>query len=175
MVLKVTRRTMTVELILDQDKAEEIVRLGRELSDARNSRVKVEGGNTQATKIAERIESLRAESSASTLSLTLMALPYSKWARVLSDNTPDKTNPNSRDLVGMMADAIALMTVKAEVGGTKVPDDELSNEALHKTFDEMTDGQITVLVNAVFELNTGRADPKAAFDLASKIIGSSRS
>lgn len=93
---------------------------------------------------------------------------------MLADNTPDKKDQNSRDLVGVVSDAVAGMVVDATIGGEPVPDDDLSKEALHDLFAEMTDGQITVLVSAVFELNTGRADPKAAFDLASKIISSSR-
>ena len=175
MTINVTRRTMSVEVILDQEKAERIVELGRELTAANNSRVKVEGGNPQAKKIAERISQLREDAGEYTLRLKLQALPYSKWRRVLEDNTPDMRHPEQRDIVGMIADSIALMAVEASVGGDPLPEQDLTPAALRESFEQMTDGQLTILSNAVLELNAGRADPKAAFDLASRTLGSSKS
>lgn len=177
MPINVTRRTMSVEVILDQEKAERIVELGRELTAANNSRVKVEGGNPQAKKIAERIERLRAEAEEETLHLTLRALPYSKWERVLAGNKAAGGNGRSQqyELVGVVSDSVALMAEEASVGGEPLPEQDLTPTALREAFGQMTDGQITPLVEAVYELNTRRADPKAAFDLASRTLDSSRS
>lgn len=173
MTITVKRRTETVNVVLDQEKAQELINLGKDLTNALNSRVKVEGGNPRARKLAQRIETLKAECAADTLTLELKALPFSKWRRVLEDNTPDPKKPYDRDLVGLAADAVAMMAVTAQVGGDPLPEQDLTAEALRKSFDEMTDGQLTIIVQAVMKLNGEAADPKAAFDLASKTLGSS--
>ena len=174
MPITVKRRTETINIVLDQEKAQEIINLGHDLNEANNSRVKVEGGNPRARKLAQRIETIKAECVADTLTLELQALPFSKWKRVLEDNTPDPKKPYDRDLVGLAADAVAMMAVNAMVGGDPLPEQDLTASALHAAFDEMTDGQLTIIVQAVMKLNGEAADPKAAFDLASKTLDSSR-
>lgn len=173
MPITVKRRTETVNVVLDQEKAQELINLGHDLTNALNSRVKVEGGNQRARKLAQRIEALKEECAADTLTLELRALPFSRWRRVLEDNTPDPKKPLDRDMVGLAADAVAQMAVNAMVGGEPLPEQDLTNDALRKAFDEMTDGQLTIIVQAVMKLNGEAADPKAAFDLASKTLGSS--
>lgn len=175
MPITVKRRSETVNVVLDQEKAQELINLGRDLTNALNSRVKVEGGNPRARKLAQQIETLKSECAADTLTLELQALPFSKWKRVLEDNTPDTKKPLDRDMVGLAADAVAQMAVNAMVGGDLLPEQDLTNDALRKAFGEMTDGQLTIIVQAVMKLNGEAADPKAAFDLASKTLGSSRS
>lgn len=174
MPITVKRRTETINIVLDQEKAQELINLGKDLTNALNSRVKVEGGNPRAHKLAQRIEALREECAADTLTLELRALPFSKWRRVLEDNTPDTKKPLDRDMVGLAADAVAQMAVTAMVGGEPLPEQDLTADELRKSFDEMTDGQLTIIVQAVMKLNGEAADPKAAFDLASKTLGSSR-
>lgn len=174
MPITVKRRSETVNVVLDQEKAQELINLGRDLTNALNSRVKVEGGNPRARKLAQRIEALKSECAADTLTLELQALPFSKWKRVLEDNTPDTKKPLDRDMVGLAADAVAQMAVNAMVGGDPLPEQDLTADELRKSFDEMTDGQLTIIVQAVMKLNGEAADPKAAFDLASKTLGSSK-
>lgn len=174
MTINVKRRTETINVILDQEKAQELINLGSDLTNALNSRVKVEGGNPRARKLAQRIEALKEECAADTLTLELRALPFSKWRRVLEDNTPDPKKPLDRDMVGLAADAVAQMAVTAMVGGDPLPEQDLTASALHAAFDEMTDGQLTIIVQTVMKLNGEAADPKAAFDLASKTLDSSR-
>ena len=174
MTITVKRRTETVNVVLDQEKAQEIINLGHDLNEANNSRVKVEGGNPRARKLAQRIEALKEECAADTLTLELQALPFSKWRRVLEDNTPDPKKPLDRDMVGLAADAVAMMAVTAMVGGDPLPEQDLTADALRKAFDEMTEGQLTIIVQTVIKLNGEAADPKAAFDLASKTLDSSK-
>lgn len=174
MPINVKRRNETINVVLDQEKAQELINLGHDLTNALNSRVKVEGGNQRARKLAQRIEELKEECAADTLTLELRALPFSKWQRVLEDNTPDPKKPLDRDMVGLAADAVAQMAVTAMVGGEPLPEQDLTNDALRKAFDEMTEGQLTIIVQTVIRLNGEAADPKAAFDLASKTLGSSR-
>lgn len=174
MPITVKRRSETVNVVLDQEKAQELINLGSDLNNALNSRVKVEGGNPRARKLAQRIEALKSECAADTLTLELQALPFSKWKRVLEDNTPDTKKPLDRDMVGLAADAVAQMAVNAMVGGDPLPEQDLTADELRKSFDEMTDGQLTIIVQAVMKLNGEAADPKAAFDLASKTLGSSK-
>ena len=173
MPITVKRRTETVNVVLDQEKAQEIINLGHDLNEANNSRVKVEGGNPRARKLAQRIETLKDECAADTLTLELRALPFSRWQRVLEDNTPDPKKPRERDMVGLAADAVSVMAVNAMVGGDPLPEQDLTADALHTAFDEMTDGQLGIIVAAIMRLNAEAADPKAAFDLASKTLGSS--
>lgn len=175
MPITVKRRTETINVVLDQEKAQELINLGKDLTNALNSRVKVEGGNPRSRKLAQKIEALKAECAADTLTLELRALPFSKWRRVLEDNTPDPKKPLDRDMVGLAADAVAQMAVTAMVGGELLPEQDLTTDELRKSFDEMTDGQLTIIVQAVMKLNGEAADPKAAFDLASKTLDSSRS
>lgn len=175
MPITVKRRSETVNVVLDQEKAQELINLGHDLTNALNSRVKVEGGNQRARKLAQKIEALKEECATDTLTLELKALPFSKWRRVLEDNTPDTKKPLDCDMVGLAADAVAMMAVTAMVGGEPLPEQDLTADELRKSFDEMTDGQLTIIVRAVIKLNGEAADPKAAFDLASKTLGSSRS
>lgn len=172
MAVTVKRRTSDIDVILDQEAAEHIVELGRRLNAASNSVVKVEGGNTRVRELAEEIERAKQAAETETLHLKLRALPYSKWLRVLVDNTPDKKKPYEQDLVGLLADAVCRMVVSARVGDAPIEGtDVASPESWKSLFDEMTDGQITIVRDAVMGLNTGVADPKAAFDLASRTLG----
>ena len=174
MPITVKRRTETINIVLDQEKAQDLINLGLDLTNALNSRVKVEGGNPRARKLAQQIETLKSECAADTLTLELRALPFSRWQRVLEDNTPDPKKPRERDMVGLAADSVAMMAVTAMVGGDPLPEQDLTASALHESFDEMTDGQLGIIVAAVMRLNAEAADPKAAFDLASKTLDSSK-
>ena len=151
-MLKVTRKTKQVDIILDQELAERIAMLGDQLArELTAEQVTEAGANNAAKRTAKRIEELRKQAEASTLVITLRAMGVSKWAQTLAANT---------------------VTNGATAGtrGKPVDDADLTKDALLTLFGEMTDGQFTPLWHAINELNGTVADPKAAFDLASKVL-----
>lgn len=173
MVLQVKRRTVSVDVILDQDKAQWIVELGERLARERSNGRQVEG-MVAGADTAKQIERLREDAREDTLTLELQALPYSQWRMVLEQNTPDRRKPYEHDLIGVTADSVSRMVQAATLGGSPVGEEDLTAEALHDMCDELTDGQLTILYRAVLDLNGKAADPKAAYDLASKTLNSSR-
>ena len=151
-MLKVTRRTREVDIILDQQIAEDIARLGDTLAEETTREQITEAGtNRQAKATARRIEELREQADAETLKLTLRALPVSKWAQALAAHRNDN---GTNDMFGTAAAALPLKT----------------EQAWRNLFDELTDGQFTPIWQAIAELNGTAADPKAAFDLASQVL-----
>lgn len=173
-MLKVTRRTREVDIILNQQIAEDIARLGDTLSEETTREQITEAGtNRQAKATAKRIEQLREQADAETLKLTLRALPVSKWAQTLAANTVTAGNAaGTRDMFGTAAAALPLMLDSATIGGKPVADEDKTEQAWRNLFDELTDGQFTPIWQAIAELNGTAADPKAAFDLASKVLHS---
>ena len=169
MALNVKLRTRTVEVILDQDKAEEIYTLGMKLAGASTSGgVSEAGGNPIATGFAEQ---LRKDVKKDTLVLELEALPFSKWQAVVRENTVTKGDyAGMQDQFGLVSTAIPQMLKSATLGGKPLPEEDMSADALHDLFGQLTDGQFTPLWEAVRDLNTSRADPKAASDLALTVL-----
>ena len=160
-MLKVTRRTREVDIILNQQTAEDIARLGDALAEETTREQVTEAGtNRQAKATAKRIEQLREQADAETLKLTLRALPVSKWAQALAAH---RNKNGTNDMFGTAAAALPLMLDSATIGGKP-------EQAWRNLFDELTDGQFTPLWRAIAELNGTAADPKAAFDLASKVL-----
>ena len=158
-MLKVTRRTREVDIILNQQIAEDIARLGDTLSEETTREQITEAGtNRQAKATAKRIEQLREQADAETLKLTLRALPVSKWAQALAAH---RNENGTNDMFGTAAAALPLMLDSATIGGKPVADEDK---------DELTDGQFTPIWQAIAELNGTAADPKAAFDLASQVL-----
>lgn len=106
-MLKVTRKTKQVEIILDQELAERIAALGDQLSRELTAEQVTEAGtNTAAKRTAKRIEELKEQAKDSTLILTLRAMPVSKWAQTLAANTVTAGNAaGTRDMFGTAADA----------------------------------------------------------------------
>ena len=174
MTLQVIRKTKTVEIILDQELAEHISALGDQLArDLTTEQVTEAGVNGAAKRTAQRIEELKKQASSATLVLTLRALPVSKWAQTLAANTVTAGNAaGTRDMFGTAADALPQMLESATIGGTPADPADLSKEALRDLCDQLTDGHFTPLWQAIAELNGTAADPKAAFDLASKVLRS---
>lgn len=172
MALNVKLRSRTVEVILDQDKAEEIYALGVKLAGASASGgVSEAGGNPIATGFAEQIEQLRKDAKKDTLVLELEALPFSKWQAVVRENTVTKGDyAGMQDQFGLVSTAIPQMLKSAMLGGKPLPEEDMSADALHDLFGQLTDGQFTPLWEAVRDLNTSRADPKAASDLALTVL-----
>ena len=173
-MLKVTRKTKQVEIILDQELAERIAALGDQLSRELTAEQVTEAGtNTAAKRTAKRIEELKEQAKDSTLILTLRAMPVSKWAQTLAANTVTAGNAaGTRDMFGTAADALLQMLESATIGGKPADPADLTKDALRDLFDQLTDGQFTPLWQAIAELNGTAADPKAAFDLASKVLRS---
>lgn len=172
MTLQVIRKTKTIEIILDQELAERISALGDQLArDLTAEQVTEAGVNSAAKRTAQQIEELKTQAEASTLVLTLRAMGVSKWAQTLAANTvtTGKT-AGTRDMFGTAASALPQMLESATIGGKPVDDADLTEEAFRRLFDEMTDGQFSPLWHAITELNGAAADPKAAFDLASKVL-----
>lgn len=167
-MLKVTRRIMEVDVILNQQVAEDIARLGDALAEeATREQITEAGTNRQAKATARRIEELREQADAETLKLTLRALPVSKWAQALAAHRNDN---GTNDMFGTAAAALPLMLDSATIGGKPVADEDKTEQAWRGLFDELTDGQFTPLWQAIAELNGTAADPKAAFDLASQVL-----
>ena len=79
MALEVKRKRVDVDLILDQEKAEQVAALGADLERAMAQHV-TEGGNAAAKRIAEQIDKLRDEVKDDTIRITLEALPLSPVA-----------------------------------------------------------------------------------------------
>lgn len=79
MALEVKRKRVDVDLILDQEKAEQVAALGADLERAMAQHV-TEGGNAAAKRIAEQIDRLRDEVKDDTVRITLEALPLSPVA-----------------------------------------------------------------------------------------------
>lgn len=173
-MLKVTRKTKQVDIILDQELAERIAALGDQLSRELTAEQVTEAGvNSAAKRTAKRIEELRKKAAVRTLVLDLRAMPVSKWAQTLAANTVTTGNAaGTRDMFGTAASALTQMIESATIGGEPVSEDDLTEESLRGLFDEMTDGQFTPLWQAIAELNGTAADPKAAFDLASEVLHS---
>lgn len=167
-MLKVTRRTREVDIILNQQVAEDIARLGDALAEE-TAREQVTEANTNgvAKRTARRIEGLRKQADAETLRITLRALPVSRWAQVLASH---RNENGTNDMFGTAAAALPLMLDSATIGGKPVADEDKTEQAWRGLFDELTDGQFTPLWQAIAELNGSAADPKAAFDLASKVL-----
>ena len=87
-MLKVTRKTKQVDIILDQELAERIAMLGDQLArELTAEQVTEAGANNAAKRTAKRIEELRKQAEASTLVITLRAMGVSKWAQTLAANT----------------------------------------------------------------------------------------
>lgn len=169
-MLKVTRKTKQVDIILDQELAERIAMLGDQLArELAAEQVTEAGANNAAKRTAKHIEELRKQAEASTLVITLRAMPVSKWAQTLAANT---VTAGTRDMFGTAADALPQMLESATIGGKPADPADLTKEALRDLFDQLTDGQFTPLWQAIAELNGTAADPKAAFDLASKVLRS---
>lgn len=167
-MLKVTRRTREIDIILNQQIAEDIARLGDTLAEETTREQITEAGtNRQAKATARRIEEMREQADAETLKLTLRALPVSRWAQVLAAHRNDN---GTNDMFGTAAAALPLMIDSATIGGKPVSDEDKTEQAFRNLFDELTDGQFTPLWQSIAELNGTAADPKAAFDLASKVL-----
>lgn len=171
-MLKVTRRIQEVDIILNQQTAEDIAHLGDILAEETTREQLTEtGGNRKARQTAQRIEELRKQAENDTLKLKLQAMGVSRWAQVLSANTvTDGALAGTRNMFGTAADALPIMIVEATLGGKPVPDKDLDHDALLNLFAELTDGQFSPLWDAIMDLNGRAADPKAAIDLASRIL-----
>ena len=103
-MIKVTRRTRDVDIILNQQIAEDIARLGDALAEETTREQITEAGtNRQAKATARRIEELREQADAETLKLTLRALPVSRWAQALAAHRNDN---GTNDMFGTAAAAL---------------------------------------------------------------------
>lgn len=161
MALEVKRKRVTVDLILDQEKAERIAALGQDLDSAVAGHV-TEGANARARNIAERIESLRSQCEDSTIRITLEALPVSQWRQVLEANTKTVNGVPQQRVEDIMHDAIPLMVRKTE---PETPVEDIADVML-----ELSDGQLSPLWYAVRDLNARLINPKDALENASRIL-----
>lgn len=163
MTLNVTRKRVTVDLILDQDKAERIADLGKQLRQVEKSHV-TEGANARAKALAEQIDELRASVATDTVRITLEALPLSQWRQVLESNTTMVDGTPKQHPEDICRDALPLM-VRATEPETPVQD-------IADVMGELSDGQISPLWYAIRDLNARMADPKDALENASRILRS---
>lgn len=164
MTLTVKRKRVTVDLILDQAKAEQIADLGRQLTQAEASHV-TEGVNATARRIAKDITKLKQEVKGDTITLTLEALPLSQWRQVLEANTTvDAKGTPTQRIEDICADALKLM-VKDSKPATPVED-------IAAVVPELSDGQISPIWYTIRDLNAKLIDPKDTLARASQITRS---
>ena len=161
MALEVKRKRVDVDLILDQEKAEQVAALGDDLQRAVSQHV-TEGANAAAKRIAKQIVQLRDEVKDQTIRITFEALPLSKWRQVLEANTVTENGIPKQRIEDICADAIKLM-VRKTVPETPVED-------LANVMTELSDGQISPVWYAIRDLNAKLIDPKDALESASRII-----
>lgn len=158
-MLKVVRRTREVDVILNQQIAEDIARLGDALAEETTREQITEAGtNRQAKATARRIEELREQADAETLKLTLRALPVSKWAQALAAHRNDN---GTNDMFGTAAAALPLMLDSATIGGKPVADEDKTEPAWRNLFDELTDGQFTPIWQAFGLMERHSSGPKS--------------
>ena len=157
MALEVKRKRVDVDLILDQEKAEQVAALGADLERAMAQHV-TEGGNAAAKRIAR----LRDEVKDDTVRIPLEALPLSQWRQVLEANTVTENGVPKQRIEDICADAVRLMV------GKTVP--ETPVEELANVMTELSDGQISPIWYAIRDLNAKLIDPKDALESASRII-----
>lgn len=164
MTLTVKRKTVQVDLILDQDKAERIADLGRQLDQAEAAHI-TEGVNATAKRIAKEITQLRNEVKGDTIALTLEALPLSQWRQVLEANTStDSKGVPTQRIEDICADAVKLM-VKSSTPTTPVED-------IADVMTQLSDGQLSPIWYAIRDLNAKLVDPKDYLARASQITRS---
>ena len=159
MALEVKRKHVDVDLILDQEKAEQVAALGADLERAMAQHV-TEGA--AAKRIAEQIDRLRDEVKDDTVRITLEALPLSQWRQVLEANTVTENGVPKQHIEDICADAVRLMVRKTV---PETPVEELAN-----VMTELSDGQISPIWYAIRDLNAKLIDPKDALESASRII-----
>lgn len=173
MDLHVKRRRETVDLILDQAKAQEIVDLGKRLDQAKNSHPATEAGvDPIALDYARRIEELKQAVAADTVTLELEALPYSAWKQVLDSHTTIENGRPVQNLMDVVQDSIRLMLRSVTRGNTPV---DASPDEIADLIEELPDGQFTPVWNLIIRLNGTIVDPKDAIESASRILTSSAS
>lgn len=170
-MFNIVLRSKTVDIILDQAKAEEIVQLGVRLAE-QSSRPRVtEAGDSLAKAIARDIEERTKEAKADTLTLTLDAMPFSRWKDALQRNTITKGDSKGmRDILGVAKSCLPDMIRSATLGGKPVKPEDLDVKSISDLLDGITDGQFTPVWNTIMDLNGKAADPKAAADLASRVL-----
>ena len=171
MAFNIKHRTKTVEIILDQEKAEEINQLGVKLAQQSNRPRVSEAADPLVKQLAEQIKNLGKSAKSDTLALELKALPFSQWKDVLAENTVTKGEAKGmRDMLGIVKTSLPLMIVSATLGGKPVDEEDLEEDNLNALLDDLTDGQFTPVLETILDLNGKAADPKAAADLASKLL-----
>lgn len=143
MALEVKRKRVDVDLILDQEKAEQVAALGADLERAMAQHV-TEGGNAAAKRIADQIDRLRDEVKDDTVRITLEALPLSQWRQVLEANTVTENGVPKQHIEDICADAVRLMVRKTV---PETPVEELAN-----VMTELSDGQISPIWYAIRDL-----------------------
>lgn len=161
MALQVTRKRTTVDLILDQDAAEQISRLGRQLEAVRQ-RHATEGTDPEARRLAREIQRLRDKTAPSILHITLEALPLSQWRQILEANTTMKDGQPVQRVEDLCADAIRAMTRNV------TPDTPV--EEIADVMKDLSDGQISPIWYAIRDLNARLTDPKDYLENASRIL-----
>lgn len=162
MALHAKRRRVTLDVILDQQTAQEINELGDQLTKSLTG-IRVEGGNPLAEEYARRIEQLRDDADEDTLHLTLEALPYSAWSQIITRNTKTDNGVAKRDIVETVQECLRAMIVDAKPESATI-------EEIIGVIPELTDGQLTPIWKTVLELNGTIVDPKAALESASRIL-----
>lgn len=161
-MLQVKRKRATIEIILDQVRAQEIVELGEQLNQTLAKGWKTEGGDQTARQLAARIEELHEAVAADAVSLEIEALTYSQWSAVLTEHTRVEKGVAKRDIVGTIQASLRAMTRSLK------PEDVTVEEVIG-VIPELTDGQLTPIWKTILDLNGALVDPKAAVESASRI------
>ncbi|MBM0277808.1 hypothetical protein [Micromonospora tarensis] len=114
------------------------------------------GGAVQA--LDDRLAALREEMAASTLTVTLRALPSHRYQQLLDEHPPrivdDVVEP--RDRLGFNADTFFLALARACTIAPVLDDEDW--QALVGEDGKLTDGQVSKLCNAAYTLNRTGVD-----------------
>jgi uncharacterized small protein (DUF1192 family) len=153
------RPEATVPLCLRADLVAEYERVQAEHASAQNAAgdsLAGAGGGVKA--LDERLAALRDEMTASTLTLTLRALPSHRYQRLLDAHPPRTTDGiiEPRDRLGFNTDTFFLALARACVVAPELDDEDWAG--LVGDDGTLTDGQVSKLCNAAFGLNRKDVD-----------------
>lgn len=160
----------TVSLCLRGDLVAELERLDRELAELdRPGRVVTDSLAGDGRRgLAERIEALREEMRASTVSFVLRALPRRRWSALLAEHPPRDGDEGDKAM-GINSESLFAALI-----GESIVSPTLSADELDTLLDAISSAQYDELANAAWSLNRRSVDIPFS-PTASRILRSSGS
>ena len=131
------------DLIADIDQLDvELQKLGQSLAAQGDSRL---SGNSEAKRLGDQIQALRAEAEESSVSVRLQAMTRKAWNDLIAKHPGDKDKNEDFDARKLFDEAVPLSIV----------DPDLDADTMDKFLDALTEGQYDQLAGAVYVLNAG--------------------